>query len=386
MRALVIGGSLGGLAAAHELEAIGADVTVYERSVDRTQPRGAGIVMQSEVESLLARLGRSVPSVCVELTERQQLHHGAAPTRYRAPQWMTAWDTLYDALRQPLGCLRLNSRLEQLDTASDTQNDSVTASFSDGHVASGDILVGADGVGSTTRRLLTGRDDLTYSGYVAYRGLEPESALPPALHQLLNERFTMYAVPGLQMLCYLVPGAGGERTPGARRINWVLYVNTPEADLAGLLTGSSGRHYDQFVPPGELTAGSQNALLSMADRELPAPMSELVALSNVFLQPVFDLPPTPMSAGRVALIGDAAGTVRPHTASGTSKAMGDAADLAHVLRGWTPPAPPPARDLQAWSAARTTHLRLVAGMGIRLAAQSSLGVGGPTFNSGRESA
>lgn len=83
MRALVIGGSLGGLAAAHELTAIGADVTVYERSVDRTQPRGAGIVMQAEVESLLARLGRSVPSVSVELTERQQLHRGAAPTATR---------------------------------------------------------------------------------------------------------------------------------------------------------------------------------------------------------------------------------------------------------------------------------------------------------------
>jgi 2-polyprenyl-6-methoxyphenol hydroxylase-like FAD-dependent oxidoreductase len=41
-RALVIGGSVGGSAAALELSAIGAEVTVYERSVDRTQPRGAG--------------------------------------------------------------------------------------------------------------------------------------------------------------------------------------------------------------------------------------------------------------------------------------------------------------------------------------------------------
>lgn len=47
--AAIVGGSVGGLAAAHELRSIGADVTVYERSVDRTQPRGAGIVMQAEV-------------------------------------------------------------------------------------------------------------------------------------------------------------------------------------------------------------------------------------------------------------------------------------------------------------------------------------------------
>ena len=100
--ALVIGGSVGGLAAAHELRSIGADVTVFERSVDRTQPRGAGIVMQPEVESLLGRLGRSVPSVSVLLRERQQLHRDGRLSRYDAPQWMTAWDTLYAALREPL--------------------------------------------------------------------------------------------------------------------------------------------------------------------------------------------------------------------------------------------------------------------------------------------
>lgn len=384
MRALVIGGSLGGLAAAHELTAIGADVTVYERSVDRTQPRGAGIVMQAEVESLLARLGRSVPSVSVELTERQQLHRGAAPTRYAAPQWMTAWDTLYDALRAPLGPdrVRLNSRLEHLDV----HPASVTATFGDGEVSTGDFLVGADGVGSTTRGLLTGRDDLTYSGYVAYRGLEPEAALSPALHELLSERFTMFAVPGLQMLCYLVPGPDGQREPGSRRINWVLYVNTRQEDLADPLTGRSGRRYDQFVPPGELTVDSETTLRNLGDRELPEPMVELLALSKVFLQPVFDLPPSTMSVGRVALIGDAAGTVRPHTASGTSKAMGDAAVLAQALRGWAPPAPPPDRRLQTWAESRTTHLRLVAGMGVRLAAQSSLGADGPRFSPSRESA
>ncbi len=56
-RALVVGGSVGGLAVAHELQSIGAAVAVYERSADRTQPRGAGIVMQPEVEALGAALG-----------------------------------------------------------------------------------------------------------------------------------------------------------------------------------------------------------------------------------------------------------------------------------------------------------------------------------------
>lgn len=90
-KALIVGWSVGGLAAAHELRAIDADVAVYERSTGRTQARGAGIVMQPEVEALLTRLGVSAPSVSVELHERQQLHVHGGTTSYRTPQLMTAW-------------------------------------------------------------------------------------------------------------------------------------------------------------------------------------------------------------------------------------------------------------------------------------------------------
>lgn len=73
----------------------------------------------------------------------------------------------------------------------------------------------------------------------------------------------------------------------------MLYVNTREEDLPSLLTGRTGRRYDQFLPPGELTTDSETTLRDLADRELPEPMAELLALSKVFLQPVFDLPRPP---------------------------------------------------------------------------------------------
>lgn len=372
---LIIGGSLGGLACAHELRFIGTDVAVYERSVDRTQPRGAGIVMQSEVADLLARLDRSVPSVSVQLSERQQLHRDSEPRRYTSPQWMTAWDTLYHALRQPLDdvCIRLDSTLTELSR--DTGQ--VTATFGNGYACSGDFMVGADGIGSATRRLLTGRNDLVYSGYVAFRGLEPEADLPEHLIALLAERFTMFAVPGLQMLCYLVPGATGQRSAGQRRVNWVCYVNAAETLLAQLMTGRSGQQLDKFLPPGELTDRSLSVLLDLAGRELPRPFIELMELSKVFLQPVFDLTPTRMVADHVALIGDAAGTVRPHTASGTSKALGDAARLAAALTDWQPGQALPSRELEIWERARLSHLRTVAGVGLKLASDSGLGLSGP---------
>jgi len=50
----VIGGSVGGLAAALELRRLsGAEVNVYERSAGVMEARGAGVVMQPEVEALL---------------------------------------------------------------------------------------------------------------------------------------------------------------------------------------------------------------------------------------------------------------------------------------------------------------------------------------------
>lgn len=374
--ALVIGGSVGGLAAAHELSSIGAEVTVFERSVDRTQPRGAGIVMQPEVEALLGRLGRSVPSVSVLLRERQQLHRDGSFSRYDAPQWMTAWDTLYSALREPLpvGGYHLDSELASVRV----DGDDVTAAFTAGHHASGNFVVGADGVGSTVRSQLNIPGAATYSGYVAFRGLEPEADLPTHLVELLAERFTMFAVPGLQLLCYLVPGACGELEAGSRRVNWVWYVNTAVANLPWLLTGNSGRRFDHFVPPGELTVEAIARLTALAHDQLPPQFVELVEHSGVFMQPVFDVPPATMAGDHAVLIGDAAGTVRPHTASGTSKAFGDAADLARTIHGAQSYGELP-RMLKQWEAHRLSHLTAVARHGIRLATQSSLGVGGPDF-------
>ena len=96
------------------------------------------------------------------------------------------------------------------------------------------------------------------------------------------------------------------------------------------------------------------------------------------MQPVFDVAPATMTGDHAVLIGDAAGTVRPHTASGTSKAFGDAAELARALHGADSYGDLP-RVLKQWEARRLAHLTAVARHGIGLAARSSLGVAGPQF-------
>ncbi|MFJ2269815.1 FAD-dependent monooxygenase [Streptomyces sp. NPDC087849] len=370
-KALIVGGSLGGMAAAHELRAVGAETAVYERSAGRMQARGAGIVMQPQVEALLVRLGMSAQSVSVELRERQQLdvHGGAA--RYGAPQLMTAWDTLYRALREPLAgvCYRLDSALRRARV----EGSGITAEFADGYTAQGDFLVGADGIGSAVRLLLDPATRPAYAGYVAWRGLEPESALPGGLLDLLADRFTFFGSDGQQMLCYLVPGPEGELVKGARRVNWVWYTTVHERDLPRLLASRSGKRFTNFLPPREMLPDTAAALAATADASLPPQFAELVRRSEVFMQPVFDLMPHRMVADHAALISDAAGAVRPHTASGTSKAFGEAAGLAAAMRGWTPTQDLPARRLADWEQQRLSHLVTLSEIGIDLATRSSLG-------------
>lgn len=227
---------------------------------------------------------------------------------------------------------------------------------------------------STSRHLLTGVNEaVTYSGYVAWRGLESERDLPQHLVSALSERFTSYMQPGMQMLCYLVPGADGSTERGKRRVNWVWYVNTKQDDLEKLMTGKSGTQYRSFLPPDETTPEVRQGVLDMAKDTLPGLFQELVDASRLFMQPVQDVGVQSRVHGRAFLIGDAAGTVRPHTASGTSKAFGDASLLAEALKQWRSSTSLPKDRLNAWEVYRNTDLGSIAKRGHQMAAHSGLG-------------
>ncbi len=374
-RTIVIGGSVGGLAGAIQLrDRLGAEVLVFERSAGEMRARGAGVVMQPEVEALLQQIGIATGSVCVALRERAVMALDGRIDAISAPQLMTAWDTLYRILRDHLGdaCYRQGSRLVGLGQDGNT----ITASFADGYAASSDLLIGADGVNSAVRgHVISGGEAVTYTGYVAWRGLEEESALPRRLVDVLKDRFTYHMTPGLQMLCYLVPGADGATEPGLRRVNWVWYVNTPENHLDHLMTGASGQRYRSFLPPGDVAAPVGRLVRELAQGALPPLFRDLVEASTLFMQPIQDVEPPQRVHGRALLIGDAAGTVRPHTAAGTSKAFGDANLLVEALRTWTASARLPYDRLEQWAELRTTDLNATARRGHRLAAASGLGGG-----------
>src|SRR3989442_11468683 len=101
-RALVIGGSLGGLCAGVCLRAVGWRVNIFERSPGLMDDRGAGIVLQSEALNLLEGMKLSTRAdISVESRERQYLNKdGSVASSGDSQQFMTSWGTLFNSLRR----------------------------------------------------------------------------------------------------------------------------------------------------------------------------------------------------------------------------------------------------------------------------------------------
>jgi 2-polyprenyl-6-methoxyphenol hydroxylase-like FAD-dependent oxidoreductase len=114
--------------------------------------------------------------------------------------------------------------------------------------------VGADGSRSLVRQKLMPDVTPCYTGYVAWRGVVPESSASELLIKTFVDHFTFQQMDGSHILCYLIPGAEGETGPGKRRINWVWYWNVPEAELPKLMTGVDGRERDFSIPPSQVRA------------------------------------------------------------------------------------------------------------------------------------
>ena len=144
------------------------------------------------------------------------------------PQTLTAWERLYRILRDAFPAAHYHrgmglKRFEQNGGA-------VVGAFQRRHDArEADLLVGADGIRSTVRQQLLPELAPLYAGYVAWRALMPEQAIPPAIHRELFEYMTFCLPPGEQFLGYPVAGPDNDLRPGHRRYNVVWYRPAEEA-------------------------------------------------------------------------------------------------------------------------------------------------------------
>jgi 2,6-dihydroxypyridine 3-monooxygenase len=196
-----------------------------------------------------------------------------------------------------------------------------------------DLLVCADGVGSTARARLLPAVQPAYSGYVAWRGMVPEASLDQATHTVFDDAITYYVYANSHILVYPIPGPNGSVVPGERLINFVWYRNyLAGSDLDDLLTDHTGQRRDTSLPPGAVSERHVAELRAVASSRLPEPIARVVcSTAQPFLQVVYDIDVPRMAFGRVCLIGDAAFVARPHAAAGTAKAAADAWALADAV-------------------------------------------------------
>lgn len=326
-RAVVVGGSLGGLTAANLLRDAGFSVEVLERSARPLEDRGAGIVLHpSTIRYLAERRGVELDAVSVGVSRLRYLQRGEgvvfdAPSRLR----FAAYGGLYRELLASFGTGHYHLGAEVLSVRGG--RDHAEAILADGSVYRADLVVCADGIRSGARRALLPEVAASFAGYVAWRGVAPEHELSAAASGILCDAITYTIMPNSHLLTY--PIADGS----ARLMNWVWYRNVSSGDeLTQLLTDRAGRVHDFSLPAGSVSGGCVTALREDARGVLHDAVAEVVGKTlDPFLQVVYDVEPPRLAFGRVSLIGDAAFVARPHAAAGTAKACEDAWRLAGAL-------------------------------------------------------
>lgn len=334
-KAIIIGGSLGGLFAGTMIRRTGWKAVIFERSPHDLDSRGGGIVLQPDVVRVFKHLDMyfSQNELGVPSRYRRTFRpDGKVKSEQMAPQMQTSWSLIYSAMKEAFGDEHYHQGRTLVDIRQDETGKTVTAIFEDGSQETGDLLIGADGNGSTVRQLLWPEDHPSYAGYLAWRGLVPESEIPPEAAQGLVGDFGFANTHGSHMLGYLVPGENNDLREGYRFYNWVWYRVTDDVELARIMTDRDGKPRGFSMPEGKLSEDWKAHVYDEADEFLPPNFRAMVkATKEPFAQAIRDLTVRQMVKGRVVLLGDAAFIPRPHTAASTSKAASNALSLADAL-------------------------------------------------------
>jgi len=181
--------------------------------------------------------------------------------------------------------------------------DVACASFANGAVAEGDVVIAADGIHSELRHEVTPPSHPVFSGSVAYRGVIPH-----------------------------------DRIPGWPNESWLMWLGKGKHFLTFPLRAGQLINYVGFVPADEEMRESWSAPgdPDLLRREFSGwdPRIELLLgqVSATFRWALYDREPLPTwSRGRLTLLGDAAHPMLPHLGQGANQSIEDGMALATIL-------------------------------------------------------
>lgn len=316
MRILIIGGGIAGSAAALALHKAGFQPAVYEAHPDCGEDIGAFLTLASNGMRALAQIGADeiVADIGFPLTSLRVIDASGAEiadaplgerdhplTRFRCLRRADLGAALQrEAQRRGIPVTH-GARLGLL-----TEDGSgVTARFTDGRTATGELLIGADGLNSTVRSLTS-----------------PAATIPRYAGQRVFYGYTGDAAP---------PGKPGYMTMIRGSAAAFGYACSPLGEVFWF-----ARVADAAVPAGQIaTARQWRDLLVPLLRRDSTPAADIVEATDeqLMVTNACDLPiGIPWRTPRTLIVGDAAHAASPATGQGASMALEDAVVLAKALR------------------------------------------------------
>lgn len=240
------------------------------------------------------------------------------------------WSALWNQLRKRVSDQSYHQGHQVTDAAPEA--DGVVLTFADGSRHRFDLVVFADGYRSLGRRIMFPEADLSYRGYMLWRGLLPESEIPgtEALGSTVP-RISFASGPG-NLVMYFVPGSDGSTAPGERLVNWASYIELPDGDLEAFMVDRSGRRRTGTVPPGDMRPEVERSLKDLMVDVLPNLHGRIIdATPDTYVQLIYTVRVPAYASGRMCLIGDAGSVAQPFTGSGVFKGHANVVGLLDAL-------------------------------------------------------
>ncbi len=203
--------------------------------------------------------------------------------------------------------------------------------FAGGRRERADLLVGADGIRSGVRGQVAPAIEPVYSGYYIWRGAPKEADLEPRTRSSICPYFAFYLPERQQVIGYPIAGLDNDLRPGHRRYNFIWYRVADARELQDMCVDATGHQHEHSVPPPLIRSDLIARMRADAAAIMPPQFLDCLNKMQPFFTPIYDFSTPHLVFGRVALVGDAASSARPHMGFGMAKAGGDAQELAQAL-------------------------------------------------------